>query len=85
MGMAGTQNLGNASYYWNDISYKTLTDRGCIVEIYPMLAIQYLKSIKAHAMKYTDLEKLKKEDLKIKLLCNDHVRVEVSPQHRGAS
>lgn len=25
----GTQNLGNATHYWADISYKTLTDRGC--------------------------------------------------------
>lgn len=29
-GGAGTQNLGNASQYWNDVSYKTLTDRGCL-------------------------------------------------------
>ena len=27
---AGTYNLGNASAYWLDISYKTLTDRGCL-------------------------------------------------------
>lgn len=27
---AGTLNLGNASQYWGDISYKTLTDRGCL-------------------------------------------------------
>jgi len=27
---AGTKNLGNASDYWGDVSYKTLTDRGCL-------------------------------------------------------
>lgn len=27
---AGLQNLGNATNYWNDVSYKTLTDRGCL-------------------------------------------------------
>jgi len=27
---AGTLSTGNASNYWNDISYKTLTDRGCL-------------------------------------------------------
>jgi hypothetical protein len=27
---SGTDNCGDASYYWNDISYKTLTDRGCL-------------------------------------------------------
>lgn len=26
----GLQNLGDATYYFNDISYKTLTDRGCL-------------------------------------------------------
>ena len=26
----GTQNFGDASNYWADISYKTLTDRGCL-------------------------------------------------------
>jgi hypothetical protein len=30
VGTTGTQNFGNASNYWNDISYKTLTDRGCL-------------------------------------------------------
>lgn len=30
---AGTQNLGNATHYWNDVSYKTLTDRGCLALI----------------------------------------------------
>lgn len=29
-GGAGTISSGNASLYWNDISYKTLTDRGCL-------------------------------------------------------
>jgi hypothetical protein len=32
-GGAGAQNLGNASQYWNDISYKTITDRGCLALI----------------------------------------------------
>lgn len=27
---SGYQNLGDATYYFNDISYKTLTDRGCL-------------------------------------------------------
>ena len=27
---AGTQNFGNATDYWGDVSYKTLTDRGCL-------------------------------------------------------
>lgn len=27
---AGSQNLGSAGQYWNDVSYKTLTDRGCL-------------------------------------------------------
>jgi len=27
---SGTYNLGNGTYYWNDVSYKTLTDRGCL-------------------------------------------------------
>lgn len=27
---AGTWRLGDAGNYWNDISYKTLTDRGCL-------------------------------------------------------
>lgn len=27
---AGAINSGNATFYWNDISYKTLTDRGCL-------------------------------------------------------
>lgn len=27
---ATTFNLGNAASYWNDVSYKTLTDRGCL-------------------------------------------------------
>lgn len=26
----GSQNLGNGTDYWGDISYKTLTDRGCL-------------------------------------------------------
>lgn len=27
---AGNYNLGTATLYWNDVSYKTLTDRGCL-------------------------------------------------------
>lgn len=27
---AGSYNLGGATRYWNDVSYKTLTDRGCL-------------------------------------------------------
>lgn len=27
---AGITNLGDATYYWADVSYKTLTDRGCL-------------------------------------------------------
>jgi hypothetical protein len=27
---AGAQNLGNSVNYWNDLSYKTITDRGCL-------------------------------------------------------
>lgn len=27
---AGSQNLGDATNYWADVSYKTLTDRGCL-------------------------------------------------------
>lgn len=27
---AASSNLGNATDYWNDVSYKTLTDRGCL-------------------------------------------------------
>jgi len=30
--VAGVQNLGNATNYWNDVSYKTLTDRGCLFD-----------------------------------------------------
>ena len=29
-GLAGSACLGTASNYWNDVSYKTLTDRGCL-------------------------------------------------------
>lgn len=29
-GSTGTVNLGNAGNYWNDVSHKTLTDRGCM-------------------------------------------------------
>lgn len=32
-GTTGTQNLGTAAQYWNDVSYKTLTDRGCLAFI----------------------------------------------------
>ena len=29
-GAGGSISTGDATYYWNDISYKTLTDRGCL-------------------------------------------------------
>lgn len=32
-GTAGTQNLGDATNYFGDISYKTITDRGCLALI----------------------------------------------------
>ena len=56
-GTAGTQNLGTASWYWNDVSYKTLTDRGCLgwyedgVELQDgriVSDVEALKSIKKH-------------------------------------
>ncbi len=33
MATAGTQNLGDATNYFGDVSYKTLTDRGCLALI----------------------------------------------------
>lgn len=58
---AGTRNLGNASLYWNDVSYKTLTDRGCIA-ITPMWELpdgrrvsnlQVFRELKPHSAKKT--------------------------------
>lgn len=49
----GTWNLGNATYYWLDISYKTLTDRGCLgsfdegVEMQDGKIVSDLEAIKA--------------------------------------
>lgn len=37
---AGTQNFGNASQYWADISYKTLTDRGCLFDVSDGIELQ---------------------------------------------
>ena len=59
---AGTQNLGNATYYWNDVSYKTLTDRGCLgafdagVELRDgsiVSDIEALEAIQVHPTKQT--------------------------------
>jgi hypothetical protein len=59
---AGTQNLGDATYYWNDVSYKTLTDRGCLgwfddgVELQDgriVSDVEAIKQIKPHPTKKT--------------------------------
>lgn len=58
---AGAQSLGTATYYWNDVSYKTLTDRGCLgliqeVELSDSRKVsntEALKSIKVHDTKKT--------------------------------
>ena len=61
-GTAGSQNFGNASTYWGDISYKTLTDRGCLgwfdegVELQDgskVSDVEALKAIKPHKSKKT--------------------------------
>jgi len=60
---AGSQNLGSAGQYWNDISYKTLTDRGCLgvfdagvkLQDGRMVSdIEALKSIQKHPTLMTD-------------------------------
>lgn len=67
-GVAGTQNLGNATFYWNDISYKTITDRGCIavfdkkerIEMTDgvmVTAIEALRSMRKHGTKKTPYNK----------------------------
>jgi hypothetical protein len=48
---AGVSNIGDATYYWNDISYKTLTDRGCPTFIEPKEALETLMRIKKHPTK----------------------------------
>jgi hypothetical protein len=59
---AGSYNLGGATRYWNDVSYKTLTDRGCLgwfddgVEMQDgtvLSDLEAIKSIKKHATKKT--------------------------------
>lgn len=54
---AGSQSLGTATYYWADVSYKTLSDRGCLgwfedgVELQDgrkVSDIEALKSIQKH-------------------------------------
>ncbi len=45
---AAGDNLGDATYYWNDVSYKSLSDRGCPLPIInsPLNAIKNIKTIK---------------------------------------
>lgn len=59
---AATYNLGDATNYWNDVSYKTLTDRGCLgwfdegVELQDGRIVpdtEALLSIKKHPSKLT--------------------------------
>jgi hypothetical protein len=58
---AGSQNLGNATTYWNDISYKTLTDRGCLAMIAKWATLdgrrisnlEALRELKPHATEKT--------------------------------
>jgi len=59
---AGSYNLGGATRYWGDISYKTLTDRGCLgwfdegVELQDGTVVsdlEAIKSIKKHPTKMT--------------------------------
>jgi prepilin-type processing-associated H-X9-DG protein len=54
---AGVSHLGDGVFYWNDVSYKTLTDRGCLgwyedgVELQDgsiVSDVEALKSIKKH-------------------------------------
>ena len=56
---AGRQNLGTASLYWNEINYKTLTDRGCPSWIEPKIALETIASIKPHPTKKS-IHKMKK-------------------------
>jgi len=41
----GEQDLGNSVFYWNVVNYKTLTDRGCIINIDKKEAINNLRNI----------------------------------------
>jgi len=58
---AGTYNLGGATRYWNDVSYKTLTDRGCLgwfdegVELQDGRVVTDLEAIKSIKKHPTDL------------------------------
>jgi hypothetical protein len=48
---AGSQDLGTSSYYWGEINYKVLTDRGCIVTVDDQKALDALKKIRVHRSK----------------------------------
>jgi hypothetical protein len=37
---SGSGYLGDATYYWNVINYKTLTDRGCLADFGPVLTMR---------------------------------------------
>lgn len=50
-GWESTVNLGDAVSYWNDISYKTLTDRGCLG--------WYDEGVKVGGKKMSDMDALK--------------------------
>jgi len=59
---SGTVSLGTAGQYWNDVSYKTLTDRGCLgwfdegVELQDgtvVSDIEAIKAIKKHETRLT--------------------------------
>ena len=45
----GSHNMGTSSAYWNEINYKTLTDRGCPIWMDPEKATEIMKGIKPHA------------------------------------
>lgn len=59
---AGTKNLGDATDYWGDVSYKTLTDRGCLFDADDGVELQdgrivsdveAIKAIQKHPTKLT--------------------------------
>lgn len=58
---AGTLNLGNATVYMNDVSYKTLTDRGCLAYIdtwempdgKKLSNLEVIRALKPHATNKT--------------------------------
>jgi len=57
----GYENIGNATYYFNDVSAKSFTDRGCIIDIEEDEALQNLRNIKKPKkfLKSRQSEKLK--------------------------